>query len=153
IIDKPATVGDPYAMFVNTGRLPQAEAERILTSHPEVRNVSTIRSVEARPAGGDLRIQVNALGGAYERAGWIIDEGRMVSAPGEAVAGWGLMDTLGLRIGDDLRLTVDGRPLTLRLVGRYRVTGDHGRRLITTLETLRQQLNPQFGFGQLGVNL
>jgi putative ABC transport system permease protein len=43
----------------------------------------------------------------------------MFTAPGEMIAGQGLLDATGLRIGDSFTITVAGQPLTLHLVGRY----------------------------------
>ncbi|HSJ55063.1 MAG TPA: ABC transporter permease, partial [Anaerolineae bacterium] len=71
-----------------------------------------------------------------------IEEGRLLR-PGamEAIAGRGLLDWLGLRVGDRLTATLEGRenhPVTWQIVGQYPEPADVGRMLTVNLEPLRR---------------
>jgi putative ABC transport system permease protein len=64
-------------------------------------------------------IDARALGGDYRRRPYAIRDGRMLAGPGEVIVGHGILDTLGLKVGDPLTLEAGGRRVTLRIVGRY----------------------------------
>ena len=59
-------------------------------------------------------------------------------SPGEAVVGYGLERGLGVHVGDHLRLSINGRRLPLRIVGRYAEGEDTGERAMITLADLRR---------------
>jgi putative ABC transport system permease protein len=61
----------------------------------------------------------------------------MISRPGEIVIGYGLQDRLGIEVGDRLPVTVGGRRLGLRVVGRYAEVEDSGERAMIGLADLR----------------
>ena len=138
----PALRGIPYDMSVARGYLPDAEARRILEAHPEVSAYYSVTWGSAQVAGKTGSINTRALSGAYDQFRIIVPEGRMFAAPGEAVVGQGLLDRLGLKVGDELRLTMDGKPLDLRIVGRYVEMNNMGQMAMYSLETL-QQVDPQ----------
>ena len=52
------------------------------------------------------------------------------------MVGYGLQDRLGIEVGDRLPLTVDGRRLDLRIVGRYAEGEDSGERAMITRAAL-----------------
>ncbi|MFC7105167.1 FtsX-like permease family protein [Nonomuraea rubra] len=60
----------------------------------------------------------------------------MYARQGEAVAGQGLLDLLGLKIGDRVRLTVGGTPLIVRIVGRTVEPEQDGEVLSVGLDSL-----------------
>lgn len=77
-------------------------------------------------------------------------EGRAFSAPGEAIAGQGLLTMTGKAVGDDLdvilelvemrgdEMTKRKIPLTLHIVGSYSSMENSGKMLITSMETLNK---------------
>jgi putative ABC transport system permease protein len=85
---------------------------------------------------------VRAIGGEYEQIWPRLLEGRMFAASGEAIAGRGLLNLLGLQIGDTAHFTVDGRPMTVKIVGRYWEVDNDGRVLTFGFDTLHDQLDP-----------
>ncbi|MEU9701587.1 FtsX-like permease family protein [Streptomyces sp. NPDC047981] len=64
-------------------------------------------------------------------------EGRAPTGPDEAVAGQGLLDLLGVRVGEWVRMTVEGRPQILHVVGRSVEPEQGGRVISTSLDSLR----------------
>ena len=79
-----------------------------------------------------------ALGGDVAHAGYDVREGRMLSRRGEAVAGWGLLNRLGLEVGDEVTVTASGAPMRLTIVGWYREAEDTGEVLRFSLADLRR---------------
>lgn len=136
IADDPALAGDPQGIAVEPREVPAARVAASLDRRPEVRSWFT--ATERQVAVGDEGFQVRALGGDLLRAGYVLHEGRMPSAPDEAVVGYGLERSLGLDLGDRLALRVGGRPLDVRVVGRYAEIEDTGRRAMITLAGLRR---------------
>lgn len=139
----PALSGNPFDMSVTRGYLSDAAARRILETHPEVSAYYSIKWGYAQVAGQTDSINTRALGGAYDQFRIIIPEGRMFAAPGEAIVGQGLLDWLDLKVGDELRLTMNGKPLDLRIVGRYVEMSNMGRMAMYSLETHLRQVDPQ----------
>ncbi len=67
-----------------------------------------------------------AIGGDVQRAGFDVRQGRMLAGPGEAVAGWGLLNRFGIEVGDQITVTANGTPVPLTIVGWYRESEDTG---------------------------
>jgi putative ABC transport system permease protein len=101
----------------------------------------------------DTPIVGRALGDAYASFDFFIQEGRLFSAPGEAVAAAGLMQMLGAEIGDEVTLIIGGRPLVVTIVGRHMEINNVGRVLLTSLDTYRQQIDPSAEPGMYGLAL
>jgi putative ABC transport system permease protein len=70
------------------------------------------------------------VGGDYARRPYAVRDGRMFAGPGEAIVGRGLLDALGLHVGDRLALDAEGARLNLRIVGRYIEPDNDGRTAI-----------------------
>ena len=153
VIAHPERWGDPYDLVVGSPVLPATDLERILAAHPAVEGSFTRKEVEAMVAGQATAIDTYALGGSPERWRYTIPEGRMFAAPGEAVVGQGLLDLLGLEVGDPLRLRVDGKPLDLTIVGRYVEPDNSGQMAMYGLATLRQQVDPTADAGGFALDL
>jgi putative ABC transport system permease protein len=79
-----------------------------------------------------------AMSGDVARAGFQVQEGRMITGTGEAVAGWGLLDRFGLRVGDRVTVEANGQPIPLTIVGWYRESEDTGEVLRFDLDDLRR---------------
>jgi putative ABC transport system permease protein len=94
------------------------------------------------PAGRSF--QVRAVEGDVAAFPFRIAEGRFFE-PGtyEAIAGQGLLDWLGLAVGDEITLTLeekDERPTTWRIVGRYAEPLNAGQMLMVSLPSVQQFL-------------
>jgi putative ABC transport system permease protein len=87
---------------------------------------------------GDESFLGFAMGGDVARSGFEVREGRMFARSGEAVAGWGLLNRLGLEVGDHLTVEADGKPIPLTIVGWYREGEDTGEVLRFRLADLRR---------------
>ena len=105
------------------------------------------------PEGKDQEVNLVAVGPGYEKVDWVISKGRLHSAPGEATVGKGFLDLMGADVGDTVKLTVLGKPLTLKIVGMYRATEDGGRWAMTSVETVREQIDPNLEIGSFAVAL
>jgi putative ABC transport system permease protein len=153
IVAHPERWGEPYDLVAGAEGLSAAELERVVAEDPLVASYFTRTSVAATVAGRTTEIATYALGGEPESWGYRVVEGRMLAAPGEAIVGQGLLDLLGLEIGDPLRLQVDGQSLDLVIVGRYVESDDSGRIAMYSLETFRQQVDPAAEPGGFAINL
>jgi putative ABC transport system permease protein len=144
LLDDPTMTGGALAMAVDRGDVPDATAQQILSARPEVLEVLTVAEIEgiAVVGGWPVEVATRAVGDNYAKFRLRVVEGRQFAAPGEAIAGQGLLDLLGVRVGDTVQLSVDGGTLTLRIVGRYLELDNDGRWLTYGFETLRAQLDP-----------
>ncbi|WP_327087071.1 ABC transporter permease [Nonomuraea sp. NBC_01738] len=114
----PDQVGQYAALHVRPGKLESAAAAHIAKIDPGVQAVYPGTEVNALAPGEARSVRVRAIGTSTEPYPFPVVEGRMFTQPGEAVAGQGLLDLLGAKIGDRVRLTVGGTPLIVRIVGR-----------------------------------
>uniref|UniRef100_UPI00140D7D2D FtsX-like permease family protein n=1 Tax=Streptomyces sp. YIM 98790 TaxID=2689077 RepID=UPI00140D7D2D len=149
----PAELGLPAALTAHSphaaaaDRPAEAEARRLLGAHPDVQSVHPGAEVAALIPGQTGTITLRGLGEDYP---FTVVEGRLPQGPDEAVAGQGLLDLLRAGVGDWVRMTVEGRPQILHIVGRSLEPDKNGRVLSTTLDTL-QEADPLLkpGFYQL----
>ncbi|GHI27775.1 hypothetical protein Shyd_91460 [Streptomyces hydrogenans] len=144
----PARVGRAAALTVRTAEpRPAAAAAAALEAVPGVADAVPGAEFPALVPGQTATITLRGLGTADDPYPHAIAEGRAPTGPDEAVAGQGLLDLLGVRVGEWVRMTVGGRPQILHLVGRS-IEPDHGGRVVsTTLDTLRDgapDLRPAF---------
>jgi putative ABC transport system permease protein len=146
VLGNPSLQGEPYDMTVEINRRSLDEAIAIVVANPDIASYHTRLSMPVSlqdgspPPAGTVPdgIWLRAAGGDVRDAGYITPEGRMFAAAGEAVAGWGVFQSLGIQIGDEVHLSVDGAPLTLTIVGRYLEDDEGGDIVMTGLDTLRQ---------------
>ncbi|NML52667.1 ABC transporter permease [Streptomyces sp. R302] len=144
----PARVGRAAALTVRTQQPPpSASSEEALEAVPGVADAVPGAEFRALVPGQTGTITLRGLGTPDAPYPHTIAEGRAPAGPDEAVAGQGLLDLLGVRVGEWVRMTVGGRPQILHLVGRS-IEPDHGGRVVsTTLDTLRDStpgLRPAF---------
>ncbi|KAB8197284.1 FtsX-like permease family protein [Nonomuraea phyllanthi] len=116
--DHPEQVGQHAGLYVRPGKLEPAEAKVIAERDRDVRAVYAGTDVNALAPGEARSVRVRAIGSSTDPYPFPVVEGRMYGRQGEAVAGQGLLDLLGIKIGDRVRLTVGGTPLIVRIVGR-----------------------------------
>ncbi|MEW2141059.1 FtsX-like permease family protein [Streptomyces sp. NPDC005409] len=141
---QPAVPSDPERQPESQ---PEQELEKTLSAVPGVAAVHPGAEMTALVPGQTGTITLRGLGTARRPYPSAVVEGRAVGGPDEAVAGQGLLDLLGVRVGDWVRMTVEGRPQILHLVGRTIEPESGGRVITTTLDALRERdprLRPAF---------
>ena len=137
---RPADLGLATALTARaTDDLDEIQTARILAADPDVTAVHPGAEVAALAPGQTGTLTLRGLGSDAEPYPFAVVEGRAPTEPDEAVAGQGLLDQLDLRVGDWVRLTVEGSPQILHVVGRT-IEPERGGRVITTsLDTLRER--------------
>lgn len=136
IFGEPTLVGDPEEVQVFPIG-PRADAiPDVLDRTPGVASWFTETGQDLTL--GDEGFLGLALGGDVEAAGFDVRDGRMMTGPGEAVAGWGLLERLGLEVGDEVTVTAAGEPIPLTIVGWYREGEDTGEVLRFSLADLQR---------------
>ncbi|MBT2388605.1 ABC transporter permease [Streptomyces sp. ISL-1] len=147
---RPADMGVPAALTVRAeqpGSLTGQQLQRALTAPPDVAAVHPGVEVAALVPGQTGTITLRGLGTARDPYPFTVVEGRPADGPDEAVAGQGLLDLLNVRVGDWVRMTVEGRPQILHIVGRSIEPEAGGRVISTTVDTLEERdpaLRPDF---------
>lgn len=147
---RPADMGLPAALTVRAqqpGGPDEDDLRRSLASVPEVTAVHPGVEMAALVPGQTGTITLRGLGTSEDPYPSAVAEGRAARGPDEAVAGQGLLDLLGVRVGDWVRMTVEGRPQILHIVGRSIEPDAGGRVVSTTLDALRERdeaLRPDF---------
>lgn len=136
---EPEHLGLPSALTARADRgLADREAAALLDGHPQV--VAAHPGVEAAALvpGQTGTIALRGLGTRERPYPFTVVEGRAADGPDEAVAGQGLLDLLGVQVGDWVRMTVGGHPQVLHIVGRSIEPENGGRTISTSLDTLRE---------------
>lgn len=148
--DDPGTVGIPASLTARTspgGELSPRETRQLLAEHPQVDAVHPGAEVAALVPGQTGTITLRGLGTKADPYPFTLAEGEYPDGPDEAVAGQGLLDLLQIEVGDWVRMTVEGRPQILHVVGRSLEPEDGGKVISTSLDTLRERdaaLQPEF---------
>ncbi|MFJ3904009.1 ABC transporter permease [Streptomyces sp. NPDC090025] len=138
--DDPARMGRAAALTVRAehpGPGDDPALERALASVPGVQDAYPGAEFVALVPGQTGTITLRGLGGRARPYPHSVVEGRAPSGPDEAVAGQGLLDLLGVRVGEWVRMTVEGRPQILHVVGRSLEPDRDGQVISTSLDTLR----------------
>ncbi|MEU9304603.1 FtsX-like permease family protein [Streptomyces sp. NPDC048269] len=147
---RPASMGLPTALTVRAEQPAgpsDPELEKTLATIPDIAAVHPGAEMAALVPGQTGTITLRGLGTARHPYPSAVVEGRAVGGPDEAVAGQGLLDLLGVHVGDWVRMTVEGRPQILHLVGRTIEPESGGRVITTTIDALRERdprLRPGF---------
>jgi putative ABC transport system permease protein len=140
---EPSYTGHPYdATVVPTSPSAAPAVVDALNHDPNVAHWFT--TTERHAVIGQDQYLVRALGGDIANAGYRVQEGRLPTAPDEAIAGYGLLQALGKSVGDTVDLTIGSKPAHFRLVGWYSETEDSGKVLMFPLAGLASvEPNPQ----------
>ncbi|WP_327378231.1 FtsX-like permease family protein [Streptomyces sp. NBC_01216] len=147
---RPAQVGLAAALTVRAERpagVSDAELGKTLATVRDIAAVHPGVEMAALVPGQTGTITLRGLGTVRQPYPSAVVEGRAIAGADEAVAGQGLLDLLGVRVGDWVRMTVGGRPQILHLVGRTIEPESGGRVITTTLDALRErdpQLRPAY---------
>jgi putative ABC transport system permease protein len=149
----PGVFSDPFQVDVLRGDRPDDELRAFLAGVPGAAAVYARSDRNVRVSGHPDSVLLRAVDEPHNQMGYRIREGRMFAAPGEAAVGQGLLAMLGAEVGDEITLAVQNMPLTLRIVGRYVEGDEDGRTALTSLETLRQQIRPDWEPSTYGLRL
>ncbi|MGW7672880.1 FtsX-like permease family protein [Streptomyces sp. NPDC054775] len=143
----PARVGLAGQLIARPNGLADKPAQRLLSDRPEIVAARPGVELDALAPGQTQTVTLRGVGTAGHSYPYAIVEGRAPARSDEAVAGQGLLDTLGVHVGQWIRVTVGSTPFILHLVGRCIETADEGRVISTSYDTLRDQqpaLSPGF---------
>jgi putative ABC transport system permease protein len=134
----PAQTGDPYDLVVapHDGAAFRAHTARVLDADADVTGWFT--TTEQTGVIDGTSYLTRALGGDVAGSGYVVPSGRLPRAADEAVAAYGLLQELGLSVGDDVTVRIGGTSSTFRLVGWYSDLEDNGQVLMFTLDGLRR---------------
>ncbi|MBN1875438.1 MAG: ABC transporter permease [Anaerolineae bacterium] len=135
----PSLLGIAYDAMVTRGVTGDSKVQHLLARAPGVEAFYGEYRVDVETLSGET-FQVRAVDGNVGDFPFKVLEGRMLH-PGtdEAMAGQGLLDWLGLNVGDDLTVVLDGwrhRPVTWRIVGAYTEPVNAGQILMANFSTL-----------------
>ncbi|MFB6781901.1 ABC transporter permease [Streptomyces sp. NPDC056352] len=136
----PAQMGRAAALTVRADKPGPADdpaLERALASVPGVEDAFPCVEFVALVPGQTGTITLRGMGSQARPYPHTVVEGRAPTGPDEAVAGQGLLDLLGVRVGEWVRMTVEGRPQILHIVGRSVEPDQGGRVISTSLDSLR----------------
>ena len=145
LFGEPTLVGDPEELRVYPTSEDAAAIPQVLGREEGV--TSWFTETEQELAVGDEPFLGFAMGRDVQRAGFDVREGRMFASSGEAVAGWGLLNRLGLSVGDEVTVEANGHPIHLTIVGWYREGEDTGEVLrfpIADLQRVEPDAHPQW---------
>ena len=147
--ENPCLLGIVYDALVTREETSDSRTQRILRRAPGVEAFYSEYLVEVETQQGQS-FQVRAVEGDLAAFPFRISEGRFFQPNTyEATAGQGLLDWLGLAVGDELTLILDGkdnRPTTWRIVGQYPEPVNAGQMLMVSLPTitrLQKQAEPR----------
>jgi putative ABC transport system permease protein len=137
-----ASNGLPADIQLFRAGVPEAEVQGILSAQPEV--AAYYRYTEWPASAGGVNVKTRAVDKGYEQFPFSIIDGRMLQNKGEVVVGLGLLNSLNLKIGDELNLTLKAMPpatsqdalIKLKIVGSYIVTNNQGKMAVFSLDDL-----------------
>ncbi len=123
---QPRRIGLAAALTVRPGGLSDAQTRHLIATDPHVSSFYPGFKVPALVPGATTSIATQGMGTSAHPYPFDVAEGRIFRADNEAVAGQGLLDLLHVRLGQWVRLTVQGVPLDVHIVGRTIEPADGG---------------------------
>lgn len=139
----PSLLGIVYDAHVTREQSGDAQTRRLLQRAPGVEAFYGESIVEAETPDG-RSFQIRAVEGDLQAFPFHVTQGRFFTPDAyEVIAGQGLLDWLGLEIGDQLTLIVDGtreRPTTWTIVGQYPEPVNVGQMLMAGLPAIRHAI-------------
>jgi putative ABC transport system permease protein len=138
-LNDPNLIGFDADLILNrTTYISDAEVRQLIATQPEVMASYIERWENFRFQGEDELLRARFREGDLQDFQFPIVEGRMFERPDEAVVGYGLISERGIKIGDELKISIGGNPFTLKVVGTYREFSNLGRMLLLPFELLRR---------------
>jgi len=136
--DNPALLGVVYDATVVRQESTDARVQRILSQAPGVDAFYGEKQLQVRTRSGEA-FTLRAVEGDLSTFPFHISEGRFFQPDtNEAVVGRGLLDWLGLKVGDSLTLTLEDderHAVTWTIVGVYPEPSDAGQRMMVGLSS------------------
>jgi putative ABC transport system permease protein len=158
-VEDPALLGIVYDGVVTRELTTDSRTQHLLQTTPGIEAFYAERLIDAKTPA-DKSFQVRAVAGEVSAFPDRISDGRLFEPNTyEAVAGQGLLDWLGLEIGDELTLILDdneNRPVTWRIVGQYNEPSNAGQMLMVNLSTVERaakQAKPTTYYLKLAPNI
>lgn len=141
----PALLGIMYDAVVTRDETSHGQTQHLLETAPGVEAFYGQHLVDAKTLSGQT-FQIRAVEGNLAAFPFKVTEGRFFQPDSdEAIAGQGLLDWLGLRVGDELTVILDkadSRPVTWRIVGQYAETSNAGQMMMVSLPVAARSLKP-----------
>ncbi len=135
----PSLLGIAYDAMVTREETSDSRVRYMLRTAPGVEAYYAERLIDAKTQQGQP-LQIRAVEGNLSAFPVRIPEGRLLQPNTyEAVAGQGLLNWLGLSVGDEITLILEDRdrkPATWRIVGRYLEPKNAGQMLMVSLPTV-----------------
>jgi putative ABC transport system permease protein len=154
VIGDSALRAKPYELLVGANDVSPARTRALLGAQSDrITGTATVTGITASVPGHPLEVWARAVGGDYGRRPYAVRDGRMIAGPGEAIVGRGLLDALGLHVGDRVALMAGGARLDLRIVGRYIEPDNDGRTAIFDRRSVPPAALKRFGTPQYQVQL
>ena len=137
----PALIGIPYDAIVTRQQVSDSLAQRMVEKSPGVEAFYAETQIKAWTLD-EKTFNIRAVEGKLASFPFHITEGRFFE-PGsnEAIVGKGLLDWLGLQIGDTLTIRLekkDGAAITVVIVGSYPEPTDAGQRIMVNLSSVNR---------------
>jgi len=136
--ENPALLGIVYDANVSRQQSTDSRAQRILDLAPGVEAFYGEKQLQVQTRSGKT-FTLRAVEGDLSAFPFHISDGRFFQSDmNEAIVGRGLLDWLGLQVGDKLTLTLEDEPrheVTWTIVGVYPEPADAGQRMMVTLSS------------------
>lgn len=136
--ENPALLGVVYDASVSRQQSTDARTRRVLDQAPGVAAFYGEKQLQVQTRSGNT-FTLRAVEGDLSAFPFHISEGRFfLPDANEAIVGRGLLDWLGLQVGDRLTLTLENEPrhaVTWTIVGVYPEPADAGQRMLVSLSS------------------
>ncbi|GAB4540588.1 MAG: hypothetical protein Kow0063_30570 [Anaerolineae bacterium] len=140
----PTLLGIVYDAVVTRQETSDTRTRHILQTAPGVESFYAECLIDAQTLGGHS-FRVRAVEGNLAAFPFRIPEGRLFRPDAyEAIAGKGLLDWLGLEVGDEITLVLEDRrerPITWRIVGQYLEPDNLGQMLMVSLPGVKRSIH------------
>ena len=138
----PALLGFVYDATVTRQEASHNRTRHLLQTAPGVEAFYGERQLEVETPTGQA-FNVKAVDGDLAPFPFVLPEGRLLKPNTyEAMAGRGLLDWLGLEVGDSLTVLIDEQPITWHIVGQYPEPANAGQMLMVNLDSLSDKIKP-----------
>jgi putative ABC transport system permease protein len=132
----PGRIGQAAALTVSSGGLSGQQAAALITADRQVSASYPGAQFDPLLPGENGNFVARAMGTSQHPYPFTVVQGRLFSAPGEAVAGQGFLDLTGARVGSFVHLAIAGAFVDLHVVGRTLEPDDNGNVVDFGLDSL-----------------
>jgi putative ABC transport system permease protein len=135
--NNPALRGITYDLVVTPTYLPAERTIEIIEGFAGTEGYYSETYRRAFVPARDARFLIKGIGGPRWQTAVSILRGRMVQTANEIILGRGALDLLGAEIGDRITVDIEGKLVTLSIVGEYKEMASFGQVGVVTLDGLR----------------